>query len=372
MTLKVGVFIPTLNVCGGGEFVAVAIANTLAQNNNEVILFANSEVNTRAIKNFFGDPLHPSIQTIKQPTNFASRGLADFYQTIFHTYIAKSKCDLFVDAFTNCVFPWTNISYIHFPFLNQYSFGKRFPYLSPHLLQAGTIPHVLIEKKLADYDDKLVLANSHYTANEIREYSQKSVDVLYPPFSSEIEEIGKNTVKTSQENLVVTTSRFEPHKQLEKIPLIASRTSSNIQFAVIGRCYSKETLANLQNMVKKLGLTDRVKFYPNASAETKIDLLKRAKLYFHTMVGEHFGIAIVEAMALGCLPIVHNSGGMVEFVPEQYRYENLQDAAAKITGEIIDWSPDKAEEMKQAAANFSIQKFSSRFMAFFDDYYGRN
>ncbi len=372
MELKVGVFCPTLNVYGGGEFVAVAIANTLAQNHHKVVFFTNNEVDPIAIKNFFGENLHPSIETVKQPTHFSSRGLADFYQTIFHSYIAKSKCNMFVDTFSNCVFPWTNVSYIHFPFLNRYSFSKRFPYLgSPHLLQSGTLLHVLLEKNLVSYSDKLVLANSYYTAEEIRKYSDKNVEVLYPPFSSSISTIGKTAVKSSQQNLVVTTSRFEHNKMLERIPYIASQTRSDIQFAVIGRLYSKETLANLQRIVKNFGLSDRVKFYPNASAEQKIELLKKAKIYLHTMTGEHFGISIVEAMALGCLPIVHNSGGMVEFVPDQFRYETMKEAADEISKAINNWSPDKTEDVKQIASQFSLSSFSRRFMALFNDYYAR-
>lgn len=371
--LKIGVFCPTMNVCGGGEFVAIAIANTLAQNNHKVILFSNGEVNPSAIKSFFGETLEPSIETIKQPQYFRTRTLADFYQAIFHTYIAKSKCDIFVDTFTNCIFPWTNVCYIHFPFLNKYSFRKQFPYLtSPHLIQAGAIPHVLIEKNLASYDGKLVLANSQYTANEVKEYSKKTVEVLYPPFSSRISAIGKNVTKNLRDNLVVTTSRFEDYKLLDRIPIIASHTNSNIKFAVIGRLYSKETLVSLQTKVKKLGLDDRVKFYPDASAETKIALLKKAKVYLHTMIGEHFGISIVEAMALGCLPVVHNSGGMVEFVPEPYRYETVQEAASKIDYAISNWSPDKAVEMKQITEKFSISNFSRQFMAFFNEYYSNS
>ena len=81
--------------------------------------------------------------------------------------------------------------------------------------------------------------------------------------------------------------------------------------------------------------------------EKKIELLKKAKIYLHTMVGEHFGISIVEAMALGCLPIVHNSGGVKEFVPEQYRYMNLQEAADKINKEINFW--DNRQSRKHQA-----------------------
>ncbi|MCL5948938.1 MAG: glycosyltransferase [Candidatus Bathyarchaeota archaeon] len=370
MAKKIGVFCPTLNVYGGGEFVAIALANTLAQNNHDVILFTNGKVDPKAIKNYFGEPLHPSIQTIVQPTNFTSRGLADFYQTIIHSYIAKAKCDMFVDAFSNCVFPWTQVSYIHFPYLNRYAFSKTFPYLgSPHLYQVGTVPHVMLEKNLIDYSKRLVLANSYYTAGEIRKYSGKAAQVLYPPFSSSISNIGKTATKNMQENLVVTVSRLEPSKLLDRIPQIAAQTDRTIQFAVVGRLCSKTTLTNLESVVKKLGLTDRVKFYPNASAEQKMDLLKRAKIYLHTMVGEHFGISIVEAMALGCVPIVHNSGGMTEFVPQQYRYENLQEAAGKISLEIGNWSTQKADEMKQIADRFSIANFSLRFMELFSKSY---
>jgi glycosyltransferase involved in cell wall biosynthesis len=118
-----------------------------------------------------------------------------------------------------------------------------------------------------------------------------------------------------------------------------------------------------------MGLTDRVKFYPNAPAEQKVDLLKKAKLYLHTMEGEHFGISIVEAMALGCLPIVHDSGGMREFVPAQYRYTSIEQAAKKVSTEINGWTFNKAQEMNEIASQFSIQKFSEHFMEYFKAYY---
>jgi glycosyltransferase involved in cell wall biosynthesis len=370
MTKKIGVFSPTLNVYGGGEFVAIAIANTLAQNNRNVILFSNGKVDAQAIKVFFGEKLSPTIETVVQPSHFKPWSLGNFYQNIVHSFIAKQKCSLFVDAFSNCVFPWNQVSYIHFPYLNEHAYSKKFPYLgSPRLIQAGTVPQVILEKNLIDYSKRLVLANSYYTAGEVMKFSGKPVEVLYPPFSSIISKIGKETVKSSQENLVVTTSRLEPSKLLERIPQIAAQTDKNIQFAIIGRLCNQATLDNLQALVKKLDLAERVKIYPNASAQTKIDLLKRAKIYLHTMVGEHFGISIVEAMALGCMPIAHNSGGMTEFVPAKYRYETILEASAKITREIGNWSPQGSEEMKQIADRFSTANFSLRFMELFSKNY---
>ena len=48
------------------------------------------------------------------------------------------------------------------------------------------------------------------------------------------------------------------------------------------------------------------------------------------MEGEHFGIAPVEGLASGCVTIVHNSGGMKEFIPEEFRWETYDDLKAKI------------------------------------------
>lgn len=372
MAGKIGVFCPTLNVYGGGEYVAIAIANTLARNNHDVILFSADRINPQAIKNYFGETLHPKIQTIQQPTNFTPRGLVDFYQTIIHSCIAKKKCTLFVDAFSNCVYPWTQISYIHFPYLNRYAFSSTFPYLSrPRLNQAGTLPHVVLEKNLINYDKRLILANSNYTAAEIQRYSHKTAEVLYPPFPSNTASLGRTAAKNSEENLVVTVSRLDANKLLERIPQIAAQTRSNIKFAVVGRLCNQSTLNQLEALVKKNCLTDRVKFYPNASAQQKTELLTKAKIYLHTMVGEHFGISIVEAMAFGCVPIVHDSGGMREFVPAQYRYQTVEEATEKVTAEIADWTPTKTQESIDIASKFSLHNFSENFMALFNSYFGR-
>ena len=369
MTCTIGVFCPTLNVYGGGEFVAVAIANTLAQHDHNVILFSANKIDPAAIKNYFGETLHHTIQTIQQPTNFTPRGLADFYQTIIHSYIAKNRCRIFIDAFSNCVYPWTDITYIHFPYLNRFSFKANFPYLKrPRLTQAGTLPHVILEKNLVDYEKRLVLANSQYTANEIKRYSNKKTQVLYPPFPSAIMQT-KNFTKDS-DKLVVTVSRLDTNKLLERIPKIAAQTSRDIKFAVIGRLCCQPTLHYLEMLVKRQGLEDRVKFYPNAPAKLKADLHKRAKVYLHTMEGEHFGISIAEAMAFGCIPVVPDSGGMTEFVPKPNRYLTIEQAAAKIAEEISNWTPAKSRKIAGSVAQFSLESFSEKFMYIFNRHFG--
>ena len=63
------------------------------------------------------------------------------------------------------------------------------------------------------------------------------------------------------------------------------------------------------------------------------------------MEGEHFGIAPIEALASGCVTLVHNSGGMTEFIPEEFRWTTYEDLKAKI----IQWlgTPDQSENWEK-------------------------
>ena len=122
------------------------------------------------------------------------------------------------------------------------------------------------------------------------------------------------------------------------------------------------------HVIKTLGLSKRVELLPNAPRPQLENTLRKAKVYLHTMVEEHFGISIVEAMAMGCIPIVHNSGGMKEFVPERYRYETLQEAARKIERALNEWTPEKAKEIIEIARQFSESNFAHNFAETFSSY----
>ena len=79
--------------------------------------------------------------------------------------------------------------------------------------------------------------------------------------------------------------------------------------------------------------------------------------YIHCAENEHFGITIVEAMAAGCVPIVHDSGGPREIVTNDvgFRWRSLAVAAQQITvlgendrlrGEFSAASASKAQQFR--------------------------
>ena len=48
--------------------------------------------------------------------------------------------------------------------------------------------------------------------------------------------------------------------------------------------------------------------YYRVPREKFISILKRARVYCYLGRGEAFGVSVAEAMALGCIPVVSNSG----------------------------------------------------------------
>ncbi len=53
----------------------------------------------------------------------------------------------------------------------------------------------------------------------------------------------------------------------------------------------------LSGLNRSIDLKDYVTLETNVCLNNLLSIMREAKVYFHTMVGEHFGISIVEAMA---------------------------------------------------------------------------
>jgi glycosyltransferase involved in cell wall biosynthesis len=79
----------------------------------------------------------------------------------------------------------------------------------------------------------------------------------------------------------------------------------------------------------------------------------------HSFVGEHFGIALIEAMSAGAIPITHDSGAAREdnLVPNDYRYTDVG-GAVKATYRALDkWNLSTAETLRESARKFSPEEF---------------
>jgi len=257
-----------------------------------------------------------------------------------------------------------NISYIHYPLFSL--LGKRLALLRSRVFYSPYWKYLDLNKK--NLDKKLILANSEFTSKAVEDVFRVNSHVFYPPFSNDIFkdpilDLGKERTDT-----VLTIGRISHEKNLQLIPYIAQKTHKRIAFIIAGLLASKEVLESLLELIKKLGVADRVKILPNVRRDHLKQLLWTSKVYLHPKINEHFGISIVEAMASGCIPVVHNSGGAKEFVPRNLRYNNIEEAAETIETTIGNWSPEEARNLMEQAEQFSEENFSKKFITLFNSY----
>lgn len=332
-------------------------------------MFNSEMLQQQQIEKFMGEKFHNSVEIILSPSYFRRNGksIFDLYVNAVQSMAFKSKCDILIDTYSNCVYPWTNISYIHFPLSS--AFQSHFPYIkTPNFWSLVNLPYAFFEQKLMRYEDKLLLANSYFTANVIKKSLNIDAYVLYPPVHLSFFERNLRQNEGKREDLVVTCSRISSDKSLETIFDIVALTNKKIRFVIVGFS-SEEKLEHLiHQKIKKLQLSDRVSFLTDVSRSQLIEILCRAKVYLHTKIMEHFGISIAEAMATGCIPIVHNSGGAKEFVPFKFRYENYYDVVQKIEDAISNWSANYGQKMSKVAERFSSKNFSDKFLSLFLKY----
>jgi len=183
--------------------------------------------------------------------------------------------------------------------------------------------------------------------------------VVYPPVPTYL----YPHFERNRENVVVTISSLNPRKNLKLIAEVGKRIPE-AKFVLLG--YYQKAFAHLLKEIEaefeSLGLKDNFTYIPSSSNQTKVSILSKAKVYFHPTLYEPFGISIAEGMAAGCIPVVHNSGGPREFVPDEWRYQEVEEAAAKIRQALKSWNIPQATELRSLAFRFGEERFKQEIL----------
>lgn len=159
----------------------------------------------------------------------------------------------------------------------------------------------------------IIIANSSITASFLKQtWNQNDIIILHPP-------VDTNLYRPSRikENLVVSMGTIQPNKRFEDVIKAMSMVDSECQLIIIGHYHQGKYYRELLNLIKTKGLRKRVRILPNASQRQVEDTLSRARTIVHASRFEPFGIAVVEGMASGCVPIVYRgvtSGPWVDIV----------------------------------------------------------
>lgn len=354
--MKAGIFSPYLDSLGGGERYAMTVAECLAQKGWEVDVFWNNEA--------FKGKLEKRFKISLERVNFIENIFCSEKNLIERWQITRKYDLLFYvsDGSIPFLFAKNNILHFQIPF---------------HGVNGKT---VLNKLKLIKFNH--IICNSYFTKKFIDQEYGISTRVVHPPVAvGEFEPLEK-------ENLILTVSRFAKTMQAKKqeflidgFKKIGKEGLGGWRLVLAGGAKNedKDYVKELKRMAKGWP----VEILTNVDFPTLQRLYGKAKIFWHAAGAEedeekhpermeHFGIAIVEAMAAGCVPVVIAKGGIPEIINGQ---ENgflwkTKEELVKLTIQLIK-SPKMIKKVSVQAikdsAKFSQEVFCRKINEFVEN-----
>lgn len=374
---------------GGGSYVALRIAQTLAQEpNSSVGLLSLWGASPESLAKSFGIVLpagrvksyslfggnqarEPSINPLVTP--YAGAVAAQLLRLLQRT-IQRFDPHLIVfnDDSPRIVskFPpeRQTLLYAHFPYACRlrYDIPDSYPSKSPlRRISEALVRPLMI--RLFETDRASVTwlaANSSTTKRYMVSTFGKDVSVIYPP----IDAARGNGVAKS--DLVISIGAIQPNKRLMDIIMAMRLTTSKCKCLMFGHLRDQVYYKALIRRIGDLGLENKVRIIPDAPREVMLGFLRRSKVILHTSRFEPFGLSVVEGMAAGAVPVVYageDSGPWVDIVQKGefgFGFRDETEMAAQIT-ELIEssskWASYSAVAMKRATF-FSPRAFSDALL----------
>lgn len=359
----------TLNSLGGETAVAIETMSSLYELGYEVELVTVQPPDLDRIAKSYGKKLH--IARIKSllPFKLNYFGVYQRLLTLFSSIDFKDT-DVVINTHGDAL-PYRisgnvpYLLYLHFP---TFLMGSKASYASNKYKEslfwrAYFKPYGLISQYLsmrALTKSSIVLTNSAFSRRAISEaFADAHPYVLYPPVDTERFSHAYSRPIGGREMKVLVVSRFSPEKQIENAIKVAHLLRGRIKFQIVGSLtpVNRQYFKMLQQMIGTYDLSHTVTLTPNASNEELIDAMSKSIVYLHTMIGEHFGVSIVEAMSAGLIPVVPAYGGCSEIVPTEHHYHTLKEAADHIVKNTKYCDDEKRVKMHEISRQFSADKF---------------
>lgn len=113
----IGVFSPVINWCGGAEWVAINIINTLKEHGHQVIILTDKSLNQDKFASVFNKKVSVDRQIVFPLAFFAPTDYHNLYTDAVRSLLLKSKCEVLIDTYSNSILPGTDVCYVHYPLL---------------------------------------------------------------------------------------------------------------------------------------------------------------------------------------------------------------------------------------------------------------
>lgn len=263
--------------------------------------------------------------------------------------IYKFKPDVWIDTmgypFTYpLVWFWVGVpivAYVHFPVISEDMLGKLHPSVTSvygirQLLKFVYWKMFMSAYRIVGSFVNVTLTNSTWTKNHIESIwtLNSDIEILYPPCSTEkfISEADINTHIWNRENSIICLAQFRPEKRHgliinEYAQYLKSCDLSNApKLIFIGSIRGDEDRAYVNQLQTLASEMSQIEFILDAKYEVVQEYLRKCSFGLNAMWNEHFGIAVVEYVASGLVPIVHASAGPLMDIVVPWDSENQCDS----------------------------------------------
>jgi glycosyltransferase involved in cell wall biosynthesis len=334
---------------GGGNAVAAWMLQALCDEYN-VTLLTRDPVDLPAINNFYGTALRSSDLSVMTPPTLV-RALVRLdpdprsVQPIAYMYRMcqdmQADYDYFVCGHGEADFGVPGIQYIHYPYFKQH---YRLPLTTLEKSGWGQVRQ-LVRGELRPWRvisrfswerifQNLTLVNSDWTGGVVRDAYGIDPITVYPPVLDSFA-----PVEWEQREVgFVALGRIVPEKGLHDVIAILELVRQEypeVHLHIIGTSavftpIEREYYTTIRELIAKnkawVTLHEDV---PRSELEA---LVVQHRYGIHGQNFEHFGIAIGEMVAAGCIVFVRANGGQMEIVDRDPRlmYTSFEDAATKI------------------------------------------
>jgi glycosyltransferase involved in cell wall biosynthesis len=403
--VKANILHHDFNPCGGGERVSFATMQAISEMGIDFDITTYSEPNLSRLVNTYGKGPTSAIKNAKGVNVVGS-----FSNQEINSNAGGEKYDIYINTHPD-LFPYyqnhfskdNSITYCHFPMAKHYIESKNQEYIRRDLRikdQDQDQDQDQEGKILSKYDSNLegkngkdkyfrmvehsymelmthstIITNSEFSRSSIFEFfngGTKEVHVIRPPVDVELFRSSVLFSSHKREDIILVVSRINKRKEIEnaiKLAKLLKQHNIGDGMRIIGNidyAHDSDYFLSLHKMVKDFDLDEYVTIETNLSFNNLISAMRKAKTYFHPMVGEHFGMSIVESMSAGLVPIVPDIGGPTEYVPKKFHFKTLEEAADKIFYSFCISNAERIE-ISNFVNNFSISSYIKGFQKIVND-----
>jgi glycosyltransferase involved in cell wall biosynthesis len=355
---------PGFTVYGGGELLCLYVCKALLDSRCEVSL-ACDEFSPEKVEEIFGlGSVMKSCRHIpvRPFTPFFGRGLA-LQRIIYARKIGNSvpDCDvafstqssLFSTQARSYNFVYDLVDVLRSPEpTDAPSAGVGRVWNRPYYVSIGLLRRAMLPAN-PQSTHFFALSDSVYAGLLRRGYRNSSS--IYPPCPLPFKASAKKVDR------IIQVTRIVPQKRLEILQEVARRLPE-YEFMIIGRNNPALQRFNPGYAPKFLRNNPKNLTFVNSPVRQVPRLVEESKVYMHTGMEPGIGIALVEAIGAGCMPIAPTRGGGGEVVRKtvgEHWTFNTIDEAVDLVRKAIDGLPYEysPESLRRRAETFSPEVF---------------